>query len=276
MQKKLSIITINLNNLEGLKKTLQSVLSQTYQDFEYIVIDGGSTDGSKELIEQYQDKISYWVSEPDSGIYNAMNKGIKQANGEYLLFLNGDDYLIDNSVLQRISHHLEDKDLIYFDIYYGHNNNLKMATYPDKLSFYFFYTGTICHQAVFFKKGLFTKFGLYDEQLKIVSDWKFIMLSIVKYHASYKHVSDVFCVFDNRGISSTIDGNGQFNKIHYEERQQVIMSEFFYFAEDYKQFELLRYYFIKYKLNVLKHLLISLKKIFKSKFYLNGLLRIWN
>ena len=98
----LSIITINYNNLAGLQKTFESVFNQTFQDFEYIVIDGGSTDGSKELIEQYHDKIDYWVSEPDSGIYNAMNKGIVRANGEYLQFLNSGDSLLGENILKNV------------------------------------------------------------------------------------------------------------------------------------------------------------------------------
>ena len=97
---KLSIITVNLNNREGLRKTAESVVSQTYKDYEWIVIDGGSTDGSKELIEQYAEHISYWVSEPDKGIYNAMNKGIRQAHGEYFLFLNSGDSLCDDDIVE--------------------------------------------------------------------------------------------------------------------------------------------------------------------------------
>lgn len=84
---KLSVITINYNNAEGLAKTMDSVFRQRFSDFEYIVIDGGSTDGSKDLIVNNQDKIAYWCSEKDSGIYNAMNKGIREASGEYLLFI---------------------------------------------------------------------------------------------------------------------------------------------------------------------------------------------
>jgi len=99
---KLSIITVNLNNKSGLQKTIDSVISQTYKDFEWIIIDGGSTDGSKELIEQYSQYITYWISEPDKGIYNAMNKGIVQAKGEYLQFLNSGDALYDKYVLDKI------------------------------------------------------------------------------------------------------------------------------------------------------------------------------
>ncbi|MGB8703989.1 MAG: glycosyltransferase, partial [Gillisia sp.] len=99
----LSIITVNLNNLEGLKRTMQSVFEQTWQEFEYIVIDGGSSDGSKEYIEANSAKIDHWVSEPDKGIYNGMNKGIKVANGEYLLFLNSGDELSRRNILQIIA-----------------------------------------------------------------------------------------------------------------------------------------------------------------------------
>ena len=99
---KLSIITVNLNNRDGLQKTIDSVICQTFRDFEWIVIDGGSTDGSKELIEQYADHFAYWVSEPDKGIYNAMNKGIKVAKGEYLQFLNSGDSLWNETTLQGV------------------------------------------------------------------------------------------------------------------------------------------------------------------------------
>ena len=96
MNNKLSIITINYNNLEGLKRTVESVINQTSKEFEYIVIDGGSNDGSGAYIESKSEHIDYWVSEPDKGIYNAMNKGIAKASGEYLLFLNSGDHLFSN------------------------------------------------------------------------------------------------------------------------------------------------------------------------------------
>ena len=100
---KLSIITVNLNNRDGLQKTIDSVVSQTFKDYEWIVIDGGSTDGSKELIEQYADHFTDWVSEPDKGIYNAMNKGIGMASGEYIQFLNSGDSLVSGHVVDQMS-----------------------------------------------------------------------------------------------------------------------------------------------------------------------------
>lgn len=114
---KLSIITVNRNNTEGLRKTIESVVSQTYTDFEYIIIDGASTDGSVDIIKEYADRITYWVSEPDNGIYNAMNKGILKAKGEYLQFLNSGDWLVDEGVLQTMIKYTDDVDILIGNIY---------------------------------------------------------------------------------------------------------------------------------------------------------------
>ena len=109
---KYSIITVNFNNKEGLRKTIESVIRQSFRDFEYIVIDGGSTDGSADILKEYDAQIDYWVSEPDKGIYNAMNKGIVQAKGEYLNFMNSGDYFYDNQVLQHVADYGYDTDFI--------------------------------------------------------------------------------------------------------------------------------------------------------------------
>ena len=110
---KLSIITVNLNNLEGLKKTYESVVCQTFTDYEWIVIDGGSTDGSREFIEQHQDKFAYWCSEPDKGIYNAMNKGIMRAKGEYLNFMNSGDCFACKETLAGVFNKPRKEDILY-------------------------------------------------------------------------------------------------------------------------------------------------------------------
>ena len=109
---KFSIITVNYNNKEGLRNTIESVIHQTYRDFEYIVIDGGSTDGSVDILKKYDQQINYWVSEKDSGIYNAMNKGISKAHGEYLNFMNSGDcfYALDN--LERVAKYQYETDFI--------------------------------------------------------------------------------------------------------------------------------------------------------------------
>ncbi|MEG1573526.1 MAG: glycosyltransferase family 2 protein, partial [Bacteroidales bacterium] len=115
---KLSIITINLNDAAGIEKTLKSIWEkQSFRDFEHIVIDGGSKDGSVEVIKKYEKNLAYWISEPDKGIYNAMNKGIAKATGEYLLFINGGDWLADDVLAEVFAIPFEE-DIVYGDFTY--------------------------------------------------------------------------------------------------------------------------------------------------------------
>ena len=176
---KLSIITINLNNSKGLRKTIESVVSQTNKDFEYLIVDGGSTDGSVEIIREYSDSIAWWISEPDYGIYHAMNKGISKANGFYCQFLNSGDSLISKDVTDKMLRGTSTSSIIY-------GNKIKImsngrSVYNRKLnteSFLTFYKGTMNHATAYIKKTLFDKYGLYDEELKIVSDWKFYLMAV--------------------------------------------------------------------------------------------------
>lgn len=194
---KISVITINRNNEKGLEGTIQSVFAQTFTDFEYIIIDGASTDGSVGVIRKYADRIHYWVSEPDAGIYNAMNKGIQRAEGEYLLFLNSGDTLHDPSVLSQMADATE--DFIYGDlIYEGQEDPLVM---PDTLTLETFLGPSIGHNASFIKGELFKKYGLYNEQNKIVSDLEFFLLAIIKYKCTYRHINRLFTMQQAGGIS---------------------------------------------------------------------------
>ncbi|WP_294590397.1 glycosyltransferase family 2 protein [uncultured Bacteroides sp.] len=200
--KKLSIITISYNNAEGLNKTMESVIGQTLQDFEYVVIDGGSSDNSKNLIERKQEYISYWCSEKDSGIYNAMNKGIRKATGEYLLFLNSGDILHDPTVLEDIYPLLSGEDIVYGDLLFrGENGKGHVFVYPDKLSIDYFLERSLGHPSSFIKRDLFSK-DLYSESLKIVSDWEFFLKKIVLEKVSYKHIYRTISIFDTGGVSS--------------------------------------------------------------------------
>ena len=198
---KLSIITINYNNCDGLQKTIESIVSQSYNDFEWIVIDGGSTDGSRELIEQYASRMAYWVSEPDKGIYNAMNKGIVKAKGEYTLFLNSGDWLVDKTSLERCFSHNITADVVYGDVYLSDENGLTERRYPDFLSMRFFFEGTICHNAAFIRRILFSG-SLYNEQLKIVSDYEFFLIQALK-NRSFEHIDEFVISYDMYGISSS-------------------------------------------------------------------------
>lgn len=196
---KLSVITVNYNNKAGLQRTIDSVVCQTWRDFEWIVIDGGSTDGSKELLEQYQQHFAYWCSEPDGGVYNAMNKGIARAKGDYLLFLNSGDALYDENVLQTIDDIHFSADIITGQAIRMDTNEL-LRQY-DKNLLMQLYLDTLNHQATFIKRELF-KDTCYDESLKIVSDWKFWLEAILWKRASVDVVDVIVTKQDMTGISS--------------------------------------------------------------------------
>ena len=202
---KLSIITVNLNNLEGLKRTYESVVCQTFTGYEWIVIDGGSTDGSREFIEQHQDKFAFWCSEPDKGIYNAMNKGIVQATGEYLNFMNSGDCFACGNTLKVVF----GKDRTA-DILYGYAKEEDVDGKCDSprmmkkdVYWYDLYYYTFPHQGTFINRKMFSIVGLYEEECKIVADWKWFAKAILHYDASYEFLPYMIAITQKDGISST-------------------------------------------------------------------------
>ena len=227
----ISIITINFNDVAGLQKTISSVQNQTYSNFEHIIIDGNSTDGSKETIEKHKDSFAYWLSEPDSGIYSAMNKGIAKAKGEYVFFLNSGDEFVNSKALQSIVQSLSGEDIIYFNINQVSNREeIKVKRVPSELSFSYLYHDLPPHQSTFIKKKLFNDYGNYDESLKIVADWKFLILALLKYNATYKHIDKVFTNFYLGGVSS----NSESFKLMQAEREIVLNKEFPILLNDLK------------------------------------------
>jgi glycosyltransferase involved in cell wall biosynthesis len=198
---KLSIITINKDNVAGLARTIQSVSEQTFEDFEYIVIDGASSDGSVEIIKKYADGITCWVSEPDTGIYNAMNKGIKKAQGEYCLFLNSGDTIISASTLENVFMEVNGQADIYYSDMLTSDNITKQ--YPDELDVNFFLYENINHQNVIIRKSLFESHGYYNETLKAVSDWEFYLKEIWTYNSQFVHLRTKIVQYNTDGISST-------------------------------------------------------------------------
>lgn len=220
---RLSIITVNRNNSAGLEKTIQSIAGSANLDFEYIIIDGNSSDTSVEVIKKYEKSVSYWLSEPDSGIYNAMNKGIKVSTGDYLLFLNSGDTFEQNIDLHNIIQQLgSNEDLIYFDLVICLKNGMnQIKHYPTLLNFKYFAEDSLPHMATFIKKQLFSEYGLYDEQMKICADWAFFMKAVCG-GCSYKHIPECFSVFYDGGISSTHENF----RLIGEERNDFIKKEY--------------------------------------------------
>lgn len=198
----LSIITINLNNSAGLEKTIQSVISQNYKNFEFIIIDGKSSDNSVEIIKKYQNSITIWKSEKDSGVYEAMNKGIKLANGKYLQFLNSGDYLLNKDIINTIFSKPTTDDILYgSSIRLSDDHKLYEVVEPKNLTLKHFYDYSTCHQAMFIKRDLFNKLGLYNEKLKIVADWEFNIKSIIVNNCSLKYLDFPIVYYDMSGIS---------------------------------------------------------------------------
>jgi glycosyltransferase involved in cell wall biosynthesis len=247
MKKKISVITINLNNIKGLEKTLESVFNQIFQNLEYIVIDGGSTDGSEELLRKYGRKISYWISEPDNGIYQAMNKGIRAAKGEYLLFLNSGDFLVDNNVLKEVFKEDHTEDILWGTSRYSRNGQVLFSSpSPEKLTLKFFYNQTISHQSTFIRGGLFKEYGYYREDFKINSDYEFWIRTIILNNCSTKKLNILVSDYNLEGLS----GSQNNLELSREENKKIltlsipqrILDDYSAWMEERKQLEVMYWF----------------------------------
>ncbi len=262
---KLSIITINYNNREGLRKTIDSVINQTWQDFEWIIVDGGSTDGSKELIEETAERLDeqgwtsehfslfgftaedwkngknpsleatealettetrsrklLWCSEKDKGIYNAMNKGIVMAQGEYCLFLNSGDSILEKEVLSTVFSMEINHDLECFNQLFDAENGEKYSCKVTDKSFsvLFLLSSSLPHQATLIRRALFKTVGYYEERIKIVSDWKFFLQAIVFHNVTCKYRPVDFSKVQMAGVSLTE------TRLREQERDAIINAMF--------------------------------------------------
>ena len=225
MKNKISIITINYNDAEGLRKTLASVASQTYTDIEHIIVDGASTDGSVDVIREYETiNLSstnpiriVWVSEKDKGIYDAMNKGVSISSGEYLLFLNGGDIMASDTVVENVLSYLTDTDYIIGRSYFSKDGKRCGASpllSEKDMSMYYMYLHGINHQSAFIRRNLLIDTP-YDTSVRISADWLFFVQTIVMQSAIVKFVDLFFSDFDLTGVSSN-------NAVVLKEREEVL------------------------------------------------------
>ena len=260
--KTLSIITINKNNAAGLEKTIQSVVCQTSADFEYIIIDGASTDESVEIIKKHAEKIDYWISEPDTGVYNAMNKGIRQAQGNYCLFLNSGDWLISPETLDNVFEEISGNpaDIFYSDMLKPINS---ITFFPKNLTINDLVRRSISHQNSFIKRSLFFEHGFYNENLRIASDWEFFLNELYTYKSIFCKLETNIAVYNTGGISS------QNPTLRRSENEIVLRNVFHDFAElviEYKKFRKSIYYNIIKEhadTKLLSYLLKVYRKLFK-------------
>jgi glycosyltransferase involved in cell wall biosynthesis len=201
---KLSIITVNKDNADGLKKTIESIKLQIRDDCELIIIDGGSCDISVDILTYNSQNINYWISEPDHGIYEAMNKGIRKANGEYLLFLNSGDCFNDGSIIEKFVGSNPVEDIVAGDLIIKHiedSDRLEIKKSPETITLKYLISDYLPHSGTFIKRSLFNKVGLYNENNKIVSDWEFFLKAFLIHNASYRHLPFPVSIFKTDGIS---------------------------------------------------------------------------
>lgn len=228
---KLSIITINFNDRDGLDKTIQSVINQTYKDFEYIVIDGASTDGSVDVIKKYADKLTHWVSEPDTGIYNAMNKGTRLAQGEYCLYLNSGDFLAADDVLEKAFSYNFTEDIVSCNCLDFDDKHECLKIPPRNVSLFTFMGGSLPHPTSFIKRELLNRLGGYNESYRIMSDWCFFLEAVIVKQCSYRTLDILLSKFNCFGISSTS------SIIETAKSKEYIRDKFPRIMEDYIPYE---------------------------------------
>jgi glycosyltransferase involved in cell wall biosynthesis len=251
--KKISIITINYNDAIGLEKTIVSVLSQSYLDFEYIIIDGNSKDGSKAVIEKYKDKFTYWVSENDNGIYHAMNKGISNATGDYLLFMNSGDVLINEVNILNVCSERLVEDIVAFDCFLERENKIVgRRTHIEQPTLFYVYKNGLKHQSTFIKRSLFEKVGLYNESYKIAGDYEFWNRSFLEPTTTAKSHTIPIAVFQLNGISQI--GNWR------EEHQRMEKELLPHLIVDFRLFEQL----LPYQNSRILTFVIKFQKWFKK------------
>ena len=200
----ISIITINLNNASGLSRTIGSVLSQSSKNFEYIVVDGGSEDESKSVVDAISSRLAHFIFETDSGIYDAMNKGLRAASGDYCLFLNSGDMLCDDYTIDRVVGYLLGTSA---DVVYGNlrivdaSNSIFIKKPPDQLSLYYLLTDYVPHPSAFIRRSLLDAANGFSEEYRIVSDWVFFLSAWIG-GRQFEYLDQDISTFHLGGVSS--------------------------------------------------------------------------
>ncbi|MDD3342469.1 MAG: glycosyltransferase family 2 protein [Sulfurospirillaceae bacterium] len=206
---KVSIITVAWNSKDTIKDAIDSVLSQTYKDIEYIVIDGASSDGTVEIVQHYGDKIARFISEPDRGIYDAMNKGLKLASGDIVGILNSDDFYMTDEVIGNIAALFKEKNVesVFADLVYIQPNNLeKVVRYYDSSHFSpekFAYGWMPAHPTFFAKREIYEKYGYFKTDYKIAADFELLIRFLAHRNVSYYYLKMPIVKMRMGGVSTS-------------------------------------------------------------------------
>ncbi len=267
--KKISIITINYNNKTGLRKTIESVITQSQiRSIEYVIIDGGSNDGSHSILEEFRQNIDVIISEPDNGIYNAMNKGIANSHCEYTLFLNSGDTLYNNHSIENILAHNLDSDIICFGIEAYNGSEKWRILPPTKISLFSLLHSSLMHQSTLISKSILESVGGYNESYRTCSDWIFFVEALIIKNCSYSYFDDIVSCFDATGISSTCVATDEHCKAH-----QFLIEKFPRILPDYEIITPEHIYNVLYFISLNKYkksLLLFICKVFNRIFHLRN------
>jgi glycosyltransferase involved in cell wall biosynthesis len=199
----ISIITVSFNSVNSIEDTIKSIFNQTFNNYEYIIIDGGSTDGTHQIINKYSDRLGYSISEPDQGIYDAMNKGLAKVNGKYVYFIGADDLLWDKNVLENVAYHLTDESCIYYGEVVFKTRDIK---YDGKFSALKLVTRNISHQSIFYPAKVFKEF-IFDTRYKVFADYELNLKLFNHSKFKFKYIPITIALFNDTGVSglNTLD-----------------------------------------------------------------------
>lgn len=228
---KVSIITIAYNNLEGLKDTYRSIRRQTFCDFEWIVVDGGSTDGTKEFLEEHNEELAWWCSEKDKGVYNAQNKGTLHARGEYSIYMNSGDSFYADDVLEKVF----EQDIANADIVYGNwmlvfeDGKTRLGRAPEVADLTYFFDDNMCHQSMLIRTEA-VRNRPFDESFRIYADWE-EWLALLMQGKRFEKTDMTICNFMVGGIST---GDNASEKLKQERKAEIRRIQERYYTEPWR------------------------------------------
>jgi glycosyltransferase involved in cell wall biosynthesis len=212
---KISVITVCRNEVKTIEETIKSVIEQSFKNIQFIIVDGDSTDGTKEIINKYRDKIDILIFDKAMGIYGAMNKAVSKASGDYVYFLNANDSFYNKDVVEKVFKNSEHEDIVYGNVL-AKDEAKEWVNKYNKVNRSFLINTSICHQALFVKRSLFKEYGIFDTRYKVVADYDWL-LRVLKRGVKTKYIDIIIANYRMGGISD----NKKFRKMVLGEYDEV-------------------------------------------------------